>query len=120
MAQTGAATQAVYTQGSCARQGVSMDTDSGCGKVVQGTAKAAGKCRGQLTEAMDQQQGHAGLQLRLKLGCRQGQWRLGYCGCEQAAGKALTALVVAVTAAAAAKELRAMVEAGRGNEKYES
>ena len=57
MAQAGAAAQAVYTQGSCARQGVSMDTDSGCGKVVQGTATAAGKCRGRLTAAMDQQQG---------------------------------------------------------------
>ena len=41
MAQTGAAAQAVYTQGSCARQGVSLDTDSGCGKVVQGTATAS-------------------------------------------------------------------------------
>ena len=57
---------------------------------------AAGKCRGRQTAAMDQQQGHAGLQLRLKLGCRQGQWRLGYCGCEQAAGTGLTALVVAL------------------------
>ena len=65
MAQAGAATQAVYTQGSCARQSMSMDTDNGCGKVVQGTSTAVGKCRGRLTAAMDQQQGHAGLQLRL-------------------------------------------------------
>ena len=51
--------------------------------------------------AMDQQQGHAGLQLRLKLGCRQGQWRFGYCDSEQAAGTALTALVVALVTAEA-------------------
>ena len=72
MAQAGAATQAVYTQGSCARQGVSMDTDRGCGKAETGVQVES------LTAAMDQQQGHAGLQLRLKLGCRQGQWRLDY------------------------------------------
>ena len=40
MVQAGAVAQAVYTQGSCAWQGVSMDTDRGCGKVVQGTATA--------------------------------------------------------------------------------
>ena len=45
MAQAGAAAPAVYTQGSCARQGVSMDTDRGCGKVVQGTATVTEKCR---------------------------------------------------------------------------
>ena len=32
MAQAGAAAPAMNTQGSCARQGVSMDTDSGCGR----------------------------------------------------------------------------------------
>ena len=36
MAQAGAAALAVNTQGSCARQGVSMDTDSGCGKAETG------------------------------------------------------------------------------------
>ena len=36
MAQAGAAAPAVNTQGSCARQGVSMDTDIGCGKAETG------------------------------------------------------------------------------------
>ena len=36
MAQAGAAAPAVNTQGSCARQGVSMDTDSGCGRAETG------------------------------------------------------------------------------------
>ena len=36
MAQAGAAASAVNTQGSCAQQGVSMDTDSGCGKAETG------------------------------------------------------------------------------------
>ena len=36
MAQDGAAAPAVNTQGSCARQGVSMDIDSGCGKAETG------------------------------------------------------------------------------------
>ena len=36
MAQAGAAAPAVNTQGSCARQGVSMDTDSGYGKAKTG------------------------------------------------------------------------------------
>ena len=36
MAQAGAAAPAVNTQGSCARQGVSMDTDSGRGKAETG------------------------------------------------------------------------------------
>ena len=36
MAQAGAAPPAVNTQGSCTRQGVSMDTDSGCGKAETG------------------------------------------------------------------------------------
>ena len=36
MAQAGAEAPAVNTQGSCVRQGVSMDTDSGCGKEETG------------------------------------------------------------------------------------
>ena len=36
MAQAGAEAPAVNTQGSCARQGVSMDTDSGYGKAETG------------------------------------------------------------------------------------
>ena len=40
MAQAGAEALAVNTQDSCARQGVSMDTDSGCGRAE------TGRCRG--------------------------------------------------------------------------
>ena len=36
MAQAGAVAQDVYTQGSCLRQGVSMDTDSGCDRAETG------------------------------------------------------------------------------------
>ena len=46
MAQAGAAAPAVNTQGSCARQGVSMDTDSGCGKAETGTQATAEAGRG--------------------------------------------------------------------------
>ena len=78
------------SQGSPARQRSSVRARSG-------TTTAANNGGWEVQgAAIDQQQGHAGLQLRLKLGCRQGQWRLGYCGSEQAAGTALTALVVAL------------------------
>ena len=73
MAQAGAAAQAVYTQGSCARlMLVTMEARSGLGQAETRVPTES------LTAAMDQQQGHAGLQLRLKLECKQGQWRLGY------------------------------------------
>ena len=81
MAQDGAAAQAVNTQGSCVRQGMSMDTDSGCGKAEIWVQDES------LTAALVNQS------------CR------------------ALALEVAVTAVAAAKELRATAEAGRGNEK---
>ena len=73
MAQAGEATQAVYTQGSCAGQGVSMDTDKGCGKAETGmqaesltAALVNQSCRALalvvgVKATMDQQQGHAGL-----------------------------------------------------------
>ena len=75
MAQAGATAPAVNTQGSCTWQGVSMDTDSGCGNAETGVQAES------LTAALVNQS------------CRAG------------------ALAVGVTAAAAAKELRATEEA---------
>ena len=83
------------SQGSCARQGATMDIgDSGCGKERTAVAKAAvtqGSCVvcAQLVQAAMEAQS-----------CR--------------------ALAVAVTAAAEAKELRATAEAGGGNERCEN
>ena len=45
MAQAGAATQAVYTQGSCVQQGVYMDTDRGCGTAEVGMSRATARQR---------------------------------------------------------------------------